>query len=125
MTNEDTLLISSGGTFECRVVDPNSACPYDTTWYAITYNCSAVGMTEKNSDLSWSVFPNPASESIMIQFNSYIRQEQIQVYNTMGRVVKVMEGRGTMTLGIADLPNGIYFIRLKDNKQSPLKFIKQ
>ncbi len=42
MTNEDTLLISSAGKYECKVIDPATNCPLDTTSYAIVYNCSIV-----------------------------------------------------------------------------------
>lgn len=126
MANEDTLFITAGGTYECKVINPNSNCPSDTTTFALfVFDCGTVGVEERDQDLFWSIFPNPASETITIKFTNYIIKEQIQIYSAIGRLTKVMEASGATTLNIADLPNGLYFIRLKNNKQPPLKFIKQ
>ncbi|MBK5284568.1 MAG: T9SS type A sorting domain-containing protein [Bacteroidia bacterium] len=123
MTNEDTLFITTAGKYECKVINPNSDCPLDTTSYFLEYNC-AVGIDERGQELFWTIFPNPASETITIKFTKYSIQETIQIYSATGRLMKVMEASGATTFSIADLPNGLYFIRLKNNEQHPVKFIK-
>ncbi len=125
MTNEDTLFITSSGKYECKVINPNSNCPLDTTSYLIEYNCDAVDIKEIDQELFWNIFPNPVSETITIKFAKYPLQEQVQIYSSIGRLTKAMKALETMEINIADLPNGFYFIRLKNNKQPPLKFIKQ
>jgi len=124
MTNEDTLFIISSGKYECKVTNPNSNCPLDTTSYTIEYNCNAVGIKEIDQELFWNIFPNPVSETITLKFTKYPIQEQVQIYSSIGRLTKVMKALETTEINIADLPNGVYFIRLKNNKQPPLKFIK-
>jgi PKD repeat protein len=123
--NEDTLFITTGGTYECQVVNPNSNCPLDTTYSVVTFNCGAVGMEDNIQDPFWNVFPNPASESITIEFANYPVKEQLEIYSAIGRTLKIVETAGTTSIDIADLPDGLYFIRLKNNKQHPVKFIKQ
>lgn len=123
MTDEDTLFITTGGKYECKVINPNSDCPLDTTWYVLEYNC-AVGIDEGGKELFWTIFPNPASETITIRFTKYSIQKTIQIYSAAGRLMKVMEASGATIFSIADLPSGIYFIRLKNNEQHPVKFIK-
>jgi PKD repeat protein len=126
MTNEDTLLISSSGTYECRVVNSNSNCPYDTTYYAITYNCNTVGIVENQSVLSWNLFPNPASETITVQFAQNQIDETIRLYNVIGKLIRSVRTSSASTeIEVADLPGGLYLIQLKDQKTHPLKFIKQ
>jgi PKD repeat protein len=125
MTNEDTLLIAAPGKYECKVSNPNSDCPLDTTSYVLEFNCTVAGINERSQELSWSIFPNPVSETITIKFTKYPVQETIQIYSAIGRLIKSVEASGITTLGVADLPNGLYFIRLNNNKQHPLKFIKQ
>ncbi|HEV7621767.1 MAG TPA: T9SS type A sorting domain-containing protein [Flavisolibacter sp.] len=125
MTNEDTLLISTSGKYECKVIDPTSNCPLDTTYAVLEYNCGVAGIEERDKELSWTIFPNPASETITIKFTNYMIKEQIQIYNSIGRLSKVIKASGTTEINIADLSKGLYFIRLKNNKQPPLKFIKQ
>ncbi len=68
MTNEDTLLISTEGKYECKVINPNSNCPLDTTSYVIEYDCGSVGIERVDQELFWTIFPNPASETITIKF---------------------------------------------------------
>lgn len=125
MTNEDTLLITTPGRYNCKVVDPNSICPLDTTYYSIEFNCNPAGSEEHGHELSWDIFPNPSSETITVKFTKYAAADEIRIYNAIGHLIKVIDAPGTTTLSIADLPNGLYFIRLNNNKQRPLKFIKQ
>jgi hypothetical protein len=125
MTNEDTLFITTSGKYECKVINPNSNCPIDTTNAIVEYDCGEVGIEERDQELFWTIFPNPSSETITIKFTKYSVLDEIQIYNAIGRLTKVIDASGTTTLSIADLPNGLYFIRLKNSKQHPLKFIKQ
>jgi len=125
MTNEDTLLITSSGKYECKVVDPNAVCYLDSTSYGITYNCGVTGMVEYDQEILQLVFPNPASELISIRFSKYPIHEPLQIYNAMGSLVRsIMPSAATMQLHVADLARGIYYIRLKNSGQAPLKFIK-
>lgn len=125
MTNEDTLLITTPGKYECKVVNPNSNCPLDTTFFLVEYDCNVSSIPENGPVLSWTVFPNPASETITVTLPNPMIQEQIQLYNATGQLVRAREASGTITLSIADLPGGLYYIRLESNRQHPLKLIKQ
>ncbi|PCI98571.1 MAG: hypothetical protein COB15_05935 [Flavobacteriales bacterium] len=115
MSNEDILLITASGKYECKVVNPNSNCPFDTTPSVLEYDCG-VGI-ENNYDytqnLFWSIFPNPASETLAIKFTKNNIQDQIQIYNAMGHLVKVKEASELAIINISALPAGVYFIRLK------------
>lgn len=125
MTNEDTLLITGSGKYECKITIPNSNCPIDTTYAVLEYNCGVVGLKEIDEELSWNIFPNPAFETVTIKFTNSVIKEQVEIYSAIGSLTKVMEASGAMAkLNIADLSNGLYYIRLKNNKQLPLKFIK-
>jgi hypothetical protein len=126
VANEDTLFITSGGIYECRVINPNSNCPFDTTAYEIEFECGTVGvdMSEGIQDLFWSIFPNPASQTITIKCTNDITKEHIQIYNSIGCLIKELLPT-TSTINISDLANGLYFVRLKDGRLPGLKFIKQ
>jgi len=125
MTNEDTLWITTEGKYECRVVNPSSNCPLDTTYSILEYACGVAGIIERDKEISWTLFPNPASETITIQFFKYPVQEPMQIYSAIGCLMKTITPTASTTkINIADLPNGFYYIRLK-NKPIALKFIKQ
>lgn len=125
MTGQDTLLISTPGTYKCQVVNPGSHCPLDTTRAEVSYDCGLTGMKERAPALFWSVFPNPASESITVKFGEIPVQENIQVYNTLGELVRSVTASPVMKLPVADLPAGLYYLSLKSNRQAALKFMKQ
>jgi hypothetical protein len=128
IANEDTILITTEGTYECRILNSNSSCLMDTIFSGlITLDCETISIEKvaQTQNLLWSLYPNPASETITIKFIRNITSELVQIYNIMGHLVteKIATER-TSKLNIEDLPNGIYFIRLKNSPQRILKFIK-
>ena len=92
---------------------------------AIDAACSPVDTNEENQDLFWKIFPNPASGTLNIEFAGNNRLEQIQVYNAAGILMQDMEITSPWEINLANLPKGLYFIRLKNNQQSLRKFVKQ
>jgi PKD repeat protein len=126
MTNEDTLLITTSGKYECKVVNPNSNCPSDTTWYILDIDCGVSGIENSERELSWSLFPNPASETITVKFAKCVAEEPIQIYNAAGRLEKsiIPSATSTTKINIAELPDGFYYVRMKNSKYPALKFIK-
>lgn len=125
MTDEDTLFISSAGKYECKVTEPTSNCPLDTTFASVIYNCNVTGMEEKYNDQTLTVFPNPASETITVQLKKYGINEQIEIYNTLGYRVKSTPALIPETIiNIRYLPHGVYYIRIKNNNIAPFKLIK-
>jgi hypothetical protein len=125
MTNEDTLLIYSSGKFECKVVNPDADCPQDTTSSFLQYNCSVIGVDEMDENEGLSVFPNPATEKIIIEIKSVSGEGAIEVYNNLGVLIKLYKIYSSGVIDVADLPPGLYFIRMKNSRISPVRFIKQ
>jgi PKD repeat protein len=125
MTNEDTLLITGSGKYECKIIDPVSNCPLDTTSYSLEYNCSVSGLNSNDQEFSWELFPNPASEIISLKFKNAPKYQHVQIYNAVGKLVKTIFATTSITvIKIADLPVGIYYLRLQNNRQGELKLIK-
>lgn len=125
MTNEDTLLITTSGKYECKVIDPTSNCPLDTTNSIIEYNCGVTGIETIDQELSCTLSPNPTTETITLKFTKHPLRGMIEVYDAIGRLIKSVPASAlTMKISVADLPGGLYYIRLKNYKRSPLKLIK-
>jgi PKD repeat protein len=126
MTNQDTLLITEGGKYESRVIDPNSSCPLDTTSYSIIYNCSGVGIHELNNEAKWSLSPNPATSIVTINFETAPESERIDIYSSIGQLVKSVTAVNDKTeIYVGDLKEGMYFLRMHKSDRTALKLIKQ
>ena len=62
---------------------------------------------------------------LTIKFRDNIINDQIQIFNPLGVLIKTIDVSESTKINISDLTNGLYFIRLKNNQQQTLKFIKQ
>ena len=77
---------------------------YTTTFY---YS-ECVGLNEKIVT-ALQVWPNPASETVRIDG---VEVDEVQVYNALGQVVKTM--LDTNEISVAELPQGVYLVRIAD-----------
>jgi hypothetical protein len=127
MTNQDTLFIASSGKYQCKVIDPTTNCPFDTTISSLLeFDCGDItGIKEKEQELTWTIFPNPATETITLNMTKFSTHDLIEIYNATGQIIKSLTPSYAATkLNISDLSPGFYYIRLKNNKGTALKFIK-
>lgn len=87
--------------------------------------CGTIDINENIfSESNFSIFPNPANETLKISFRDNQKQ-QIQIYNSIGQIVKEVLIINNEAVNISDLPRGVYFIRLKNIPSHTQKFIKQ
>ncbi len=102
------------------------------------YNFNTIGINESFLNNNVVIFPNPASNLITIKFDATLlaasakQDVLVDIQNELGQSIKkagmkqLVNGKNEMTLDIADLPNGIYFIQIKNQNTSVnKKFIKQ
>ncbi|MFT4662550.1 MAG: hypothetical protein ACI8XB_002840, partial [Patiriisocius sp.] len=80
-----------------------------------------VGITEVSQDLSWSLYPNPAKEVLMID-NLNGKIDSIMILDDLGRVIKSYEKSDTYD--VSNLSSGVYWFRVVlDNKVQQQKFV--
>ena len=80
-----------------------------------------VGLEEKNF-ASTEIYPNPMNDVLYIESDDVL---SVTVFNAVGQQVLFVENRNE--IDVAELNNGLYFVRLVDNKGNTLtkKIIKQ
>ncbi len=112
-----------------------NGCTDTTSAYTVTN----IGISESLLNNSISVYPSPATNKISIRFDASspfmttsAQEILIEINNELGQNIKLSGlnqlavSKNEMTLDITDLPDGIYFIRIKDHtKTVNKKFIKQ
>jgi hypothetical protein len=97
-------------------------------WVDITLSgAEACDVTSSNLGLDQAngitTIPNPASEFLTIELAGVSEKQQVQIINSIGSLVKVVELKGTSQVDISGLPNGLYFIQLKDRLLKAQKII--
>lgn len=83
-----------------------------------------IASIESNHQIVEKVYPNPSQDKIQIDFKQS-GVHNFKMFNNLGKVVKEGETKGSkITLDIASLPQGLYFLEISGQKQS-IKIIKQ
>ena len=83
----------------------------------VAYFATGVG---ENDEPAMALYPNPAKESIRIM--GIEANSQIEIYNSLGELVKVMSVNPDQEIGIRDLASGLYLLRCGN---ATLRFVKE
>jgi hypothetical protein len=91
-----------------------------------------VTSVEKNvNDLDVKIYPNPANNTIYVDFAELPDIKSIQVINLNGRILKqfpseVLPKIGLLKISLENLSSGLYFLQVETNNIiKTLTFIKQ
>lgn len=67
-----------------------------------------------NSDLT--VSPNPVRETARVELGEFYPNSNLEIISSTGQVVRIIEIANTyQDIFVGDLPNGVYFLRVKSN----------
>ncbi len=81
--------------------------------------------SETNFDKSFSIYPNPATDSIKINLTGVIGNQQIRIFNSVGELMKEFELIQSAQINISEFAKGVYLVQLKGFPEQTQKFIKQ
>lgn len=90
--------------------------------------CNTIGLTSINElDKNISLFPNPGTDKITLNNLSSNKELNFEMIDALGSVVKIGKcGANETVVNVADLDNGIYFVKIVDGSNSiTKKFLKQ
>lgn len=85
--------------------------------------CSTSGIEESNAQNVISLYPNPAENSIQIEYTQTNGIENYFIYDAFGKIVQ--QGvllSGNEKIDISNLPKGIFILSVNNNVS---KFIKE
>jgi hypothetical protein len=86
-------------------------------------NCLLLSNNEIMSNNQTEIFPNPTSNQLII--NTELNINEISVIDITGKIIMETKNN-TNTIRVADLPSGVYFIKLvTDERLITKKFIKR
>ncbi|MBA3971127.1 MAG: T9SS type A sorting domain-containing protein [Bacteroidetes bacterium] len=102
----------------------------NTSIYPVTASgpCSLTSGIEEETEheIFVDIFPNPSSGKFFVRWSAQARIA-IEIYDVLGKVVQKDTNATEVQFDLSDRPNGIYFIRLTDQKGNVIskKVIKQ
>ncbi len=93
---------------------------------ATTSVLQSLGNIDFEFDSYFSVYPNPAKNSLNVDIKKQIKVSSISIYNTLGQQILVIpNAQYTKQVDVSNLKTGNYFIKLTSDKGSSVgKFIK-
>lgn len=108
---------------------PQYSGPQGDVRYVFNYTRCVRTISENNqinelNDINlFEVYPNPASNSCTISFNKLYSKVKIEIYNTLGTVVKELNisDSKSIQLSLNELPNNIYVIKISTNNSISTK----
>ena len=99
------------GDINCPNVVVGSQDNYWVFHLTDIFDYDGIEEQERWNENGVGVYPNPSKDLVRIYG---VEATEVQVYNVLGQVVKKM--RGTNEIGVTDLMEGIYLLRITDKK---------
>lgn len=94
--------------------------------YAVIGNCVTGFNSPDLLNPRIKIYLNPATGTLNISLpENQNRNQQIQIFNSMGMLLKEISTIQSTQINIADLPGGLYFAHLINYPLQIIKFIKQ
>jgi hypothetical protein len=83
---------------------------------------TSILLISQNDDY-WNITPNPVKENLTVKFEYRNNFDKLFLYNSEGKLVRIIEALATTTINFEDLQKGIYFLRSNTYHKS-FKIIK-
>lgn len=110
---------TTNGSYACVVTTSNGCI--DTT-ACFSYN--SVGVNSNSSELTWSVYPNPASGSVFVNLPEGIKTTTVKIIDAQGKLVmETTINQSTFKIDVSELTNGIYQMALISGNKNSTKAI--
>lgn len=110
--------VPGSGTLKLYVYEETDSLHGDTLTWVV--NSIATGITGLDFNSGISIFPNPASEYVMIDVNTSSSPfSTIFLYNSVGQLIMERKlTKGLEKLDITALPKGVYRLIIQDDKRN-------
>ncbi len=82
-----------------------------------------IGIEEVHSETNFSFYPNPASNTIVLEFANDNENRVINIYNTVGKQLlsKDLGTEISATISTENLPSGIYYLEIIENNSRKME----
>jgi PKD repeat protein len=124
-THEITVNWGNPGSGFVKVTETDAACATTTANFDIFIDdCTGVG---ENSNPSFSIFPNPVKDELVIRFADKTSGNRLVVINQLGQVLTDLQtdGKQQFIVNTSSFARGVYVVRIfVEGNSSERKFVK-
>ncbi len=120
VTNPATTAISPATTVNASIAsDTNVTVSIFSTNNNYKVFCSATGLNEAESEINFSVNPNPANQFVTISLQSAeLINTEIKIVDAVGKLIQQLRiENSTVEIDVSKFDNGIYFIQYYLNSE--------
>ncbi|MBK6729893.1 MAG: T9SS type A sorting domain-containing protein [Bacteroidetes bacterium] len=119
--NSSSYIATIPGNYRVKISNNNS-CIKSSEQITVYSTCRLA-----SPDEVISIYPNPASSQIFIQFTNNTDHATIKIINAAGQVVKtIIASENNLNVDVSNFASGIYFIKVESNGSNLFeKFIKE
>lgn len=121
-----TFVVASNGNVSNQLIvkiqkmsDYSAVTVPDVKAWTVSVTICNVGLTENSIENQFAVYPNPATDKVVVMLNNVNKDTQIQVLNALGQVVLT---RTNLTekneLNTESFAKGVYFVRVSNGKEA-------
>lgn len=94
--------------------DAITGCSNSVNKLIQVFVCTGIDVASASSATGIIIYPNPSSGAVTVKAKAGL---QIQVYNVIGELILIRDIKNDTTeLNLSDHPDGIYFIRILENR---------
>lgn len=106
--NDSIYTVLDTGTYTVRIA--GGGC--GATDKVVVLNPAITTGIKKNTEDSFSVYPNPADNDLNIAFTRNDKEDTVQVFDITGRLIASFVVSGQQKIDVSSFENGIYFCKV-------------
>jgi hypothetical protein len=90
---------------------PNGTGNFVSQQHTFNRNNETVSINDISSDISYTIYPNPATNKVYMFIDNPLKDEYIYIYDIYGQLISKTNAKNHQEIDVTFIPNGTYLIK--------------
>jgi hypothetical protein len=90
---------------------PNGTGNFVSQQHTFNRNNETVSINDISSDISYTIYPNPATNKVYMFIDNPLKDEYIYIYDIYGKLISKTNAKNHQEIDVTFIPNGTYLIK--------------